>query len=65
MGMGGVLELDVERKKHVVRTRDLDLNRPDGLRDMLSFISDLLIKLDVDNSLRSKDNAIRERKGNP
>jgi hypothetical protein len=60
MGMGGVLELDVEREKHVVRTRDLDLNSPDGLRDMLSLISDLLIKLDCDNSLRCKDNVIRE-----
>jgi hypothetical protein len=60
MGISSVPELVGEVEKHVVRARDLDLTSPDGLRDMLSFISDLLIKLDGDDSLRSKDNAIRE-----
>jgi hypothetical protein len=60
IGMGGFLELDGEREKHVVRARDLDFTSSDGLRNMLSYTTDLLIKLNGDNSLRSKDTTIRE-----
>ena len=46
----------MERKKAILRARGLDLTSLEGLLDILSFLSDLISKLQCDNSFSSIDN---------
>jgi hypothetical protein len=58
---GFVPELPNAIERGIVRAKDVDFTIVEGLNETLSFISDMLSKLDADNSLRSADNEIRER----
>ena len=61
LAMGFIPEVANEGEKDIVRNRDIDLTNPVGSYEMTSFISDLLVKLNSDSILLTKDHEIRER----
>jgi hypothetical protein len=56
LALGYVPELHNGMERAVVKARDVDLTSPDGLQEMLSLISDLINKLQGDNSFSSIGN---------
>jgi len=56
LALGYVPELHNGMERTVIKARDVDLTSPDGLQEMLSLISDLINKLQGDNSFCSIGN---------
>ena len=54
--MGFIPELHNETEKAIVRARDVDISSAEGLQEQLLFISDLILKLQGDNTFSFVDN---------